>query len=52
MGEQRIPKKVINWTPIDRNKRRSPKSTRFGNSQKAMLEINLFLGDWADRRRG
>lgn len=52
MSDERIPKQVLNWVPIERKTKRRGrlKITWMMDIQKAMSESNLQPGDWLDRR--
>ena len=49
MGEERWPKKILNWTPSGRRKRGRPPETWMNQVWKDMQSKNLEEGDWSDR---
>lgn len=50
MKEERIPRKVMDWTPSDRRRCGRLKCTWEQRIQKAMSERNLHPGNWNDKR--
>jgi hypothetical protein len=51
MKEDRLPKKIYEWTPIERKKRRRPRSTWKKKAKQAMDGRNLREEHYMDRNR-
>ena len=51
MSEERIPLKVANWIPAQRNKRGRPRKKWISNIRAEMENRGLQEGDWTDKKR-
>jgi hypothetical protein len=51
MEEDRLPKKIYEWTPIERKKRGRPRNTCKKKAKQAMDGRNLREEDYLDRNR-
>jgi hypothetical protein len=49
MPDERIPKLVMEWIPLERRKRRRPRETWVEGVQAAMTTRNLELDQWKNR---
>jgi hypothetical protein len=53
MSEERLPQKILNWTPTGRRKRGRPETRWKKGVLRAMKEFGLrngdFYGDWVSR---
>lgn len=50
MGEERLPKIILEWTPMEKRKRGRPPRTWLQGVTKAMSERNLVDNDWQDKQ--
>lgn len=51
MGDDRLPRMVMNWRPTERRKRGRPRETWLKGITRAMSLRELQEGEWNDRRR-
>jgi hypothetical protein len=51
MEQDRLPKKIYEWTPVERKKRRRPRNTWKKMAKQAMNERNLREEGYLDRNR-
>jgi len=49
MPEERIPKLIMEWVPVERRKRGRPRKTRMEGVQAAMTTRNLETNQWRNR---
>ena len=49
-GNDRWPKRLLEWTPLERMKRGRPRQTWMEGIRNATAQRNLKDGDWKDRK--
>jgi len=52
MPEERIPKLIMEWIPVERMKKRRPRKTWMERVQAAMTTRNLEPDQWRNREEG